>query len=305
VRVTIACLLVSVAAFAQDRRPLPLRGPEELPLVRALDDAVRRRRGPDMWVRWDGHFLQGGNGQTYVPYTVRLEGVGDAYRSTAVSVRVLGWNYAFSDSFSVEAERDGDDRVIRGAMMVQPGRCTVYVAVQDRSGRSSRVSVSERVIVVPGFGKGLRLSSVIVVGRVEPVAQPLTQVDRRANPYALGPVVLHPVRSNDFTQRDVLTVAFQVYNPAMFDDGRPDVEVGYRVFRQDGDRAPVGATAPQLFDQESLPEEFSLKAGHQLTPVQSLPLSQFPPGKYRLQINVQDHLGRANTQAEVSFTVHP
>jgi hypothetical protein len=305
VRVTIACLLVSVAVFAQERRSLPLRGPEELPLTRALDEAVRRRRVSETWVRWDGHFLQGADGQTYIPYTVRLEGVGDQYRSVAVSVRALGWNYAFSDSFLAEAERDGDDRIVRGALMVQAGRCTIYVAVQDRSGRASRVSVSERTVVVPGFGKGLRMSSVIVVDRVEPGTQPPPSGDRRSNPYALGPVVLYPVRDNEFTQRDVLTVAFQVYNPAMFEDGRPDVEVGYRVFREDGDRGAVGATAPQLFDQESLPEEFNLKAGHQLTPVQSLPLSQFKPGKYRLQITVDDHLGRSNTQAEVPFTIHP
>ena len=107
----------------------------------------------------------------------------------------------------------------------------------------------------------------------------------------------------EFARDEVLTVAFQVYNAATFEDGRPDVEVQYRVFRQDGDRKALGATEPQLFDQETLPEEFSLKAGHQLTPMQSLPLRQFEPGRYRLQIAVVDHLGRATTETEVPFTI--
>ena len=85
-------------------------------------------------------------------------------------------------------------------------------------------------------------------------------------------------------------------------DGKPDVQVDYRVHRAGQERA-VGATAPQTFDVDSLPEEFSAAAGHQLTPVQSLPLKQFEPGEYRLEIEVRDYLADARATAEVPFTV--
>jgi hypothetical protein len=306
VRMTVVSLLVSavlpIAVPAQAPRLSPLHGRDEAPLVRALDEAARRRRAADPWVQWEGHFLQGSDGRTYVPYTLRLERAADAFESVAIAVRVVGWNYVFSDSFAAATEADGDDRVFRGAFLLQPGRCTVYVAVQDRETRS-RVAIGERVTAVPGFGKGLRVSSVIVVDRVEPVPQPLTDVSRTAYPYALGPIVLFPSRKAEFTRDRSLTVAFQVYNAATFEDGRPDVEIRYRVFREDGERRALGATAPQLFDQDTLPEEFDIHAGHQLTPVQSLPLAQFEPGTYRLQIDVQDHLGGARADAAVPFTI--
>jgi len=263
-----------------------------------LDDAIRRRRSGDERAQWDGHFLRGRDGLTYVPYTLRLQGVGDAFASAAVGVRVVGWNYTFADSFAATTEADGDDRVFRGAFALQPGRCTVYLAIRDRNERSSRVMLAERVVVVAGFDRRFRLSSVIVVDRAEP--QPEVSVSR---PYLLGRLLLVPAKRAVFTRGDSLTVAFQIYNAATFEDGRPDVEVRYRVFRDGGDRRALGATAPQLFNQETLPEEFNQKAGHQLTPLQSLPLAQFEPGEYRLQIDVDDHLGGAHADAEVRFTI--
>ena len=296
VRVAVACLVVSVAIAAQDRELLPLNSGERVDLARVLDDAVRRRKPGDPRAQWEGHFLRGRNGLTYVPYSLRLRGVGDAYASAAVGVRVIGWNYVFADGFATSTEADGNDRVFYGAFALQPGRCTVYLAIRDRNNRSSHLVLAERVVVIPGFDKRLRLSSVIVIDRVEP--QPEEAPPR---PYLLGRMLLVPARRSLFTRRDPLTVAFQVYNAATFEDGRPDVEVHYRVSREGG--RELGATPPQLFNQETLPEEFDQKQGHQLTPVQSLPLDQFEPGEYRLRIDVEDHLGGARADAEVRFTI--
>jgi hypothetical protein len=298
VRVTVACLVVSVALAAQQRDLPALNAGERADLARVLDEAVRRRRSGDPRAQWEGHFLRGRNGLTYVPYTLRLRGVGDAYATAAVGVRVIGWNYFFADGFATSTEADGDDRIFQGAFALQPGRSTVYLAIRDRNDRSSRPVLAERVVVVPGFDKRLRLSSVIVIDRVEPQPEEAPQ-----RPYLLGRMLLVPAGRSLFTRRDSLTVAFQVYNAATFEDGRPDVEVHYRVSKEGGDRRALAATEPQLFNQETLPEEFDQKQGHQLTPVQSLPLEQFEPGEYRLQIDVEDHLGGARADAEVRFTI--
>jgi hypothetical protein len=297
-------LLVSATLVAQAPRVERIDRAERLQLTRMLDEAMRRRRGGDLWVKWDGHFLQGPKDSTYVPYTLRLERVQDSFRSVAVSVRVIGWNYVFNDTFGVTTERDGDDRLFRGGLLLRPGRCTVYVAVQEQGTRAERTALAERIVVVPGFGgRELRVSSVVVVERVDDMPDRLTAEERRAYPYALGAVNLVPARRPEFSRQETLTVTFQVYNAKTFEDGRPDVEVQYRVLRSGKSQTEVGSTAPQVFDQDTLPEEFSLKEGYQLTPLQSLPLAQFEPGAYTLQIDVQDHLGNAHVRAGVDFKI--
>jgi hypothetical protein len=305
VRVAIAWLLLSVALAGQAPSRSKLTRSEELAVTGILEDGVRRRRAADRGVLWEGHFLQAAEGRTYVPYTLRVEDAGDRFRSAAVALRVVGWNYSFNDRFAVNMEADGNDRVFRGSLMLRPGRTTVYAAILDRDARSSRPLLLEHITVVPGYGKSLQISSVIVVDHMDSFEPGSAESARAERPYTLGSVVLVPAHGTAFPRRGVLTVAFQIYNLAAFEDGKPDVEVEYRVFRKDQDRRPLGATAPQLFNQETLPEEFSFKAGHQLTPVQSLPLTQFEPGDYRLQIEATDHLVNKRTQANVPFTILP
>jgi hypothetical protein len=48
-----------------------------------------------------------------------------------------------------------------------------------------------------------------------------------------------------------------------------------------------------------------LKEGFHLTPIQTLPLSQFEPGAYKLRVEVQDVLGNAQVRADVPFAVQP
>jgi hypothetical protein len=129
--------------------------------------------------------------------------------------------------------------------------------------------------------------------------------ERADYPYSFGTRNVVPAGPGPFRRDDRLTVMFQIYNPATFEDGKPDVEVRYQVFRDGPEETPVGSTAPQAFNQESLPDEFSLKEGFQLTPIQTLPLSQFEPGVYKLRVEVQDVLGNAQVRADVPFAVQP
>lgn len=309
-RVTIACLAVSVALSAQAPHLSSLRRGEEVTLVRLLDDAVARRRSTDKGLHWEPHFLKGANGRTYVPFTVRLDDAGDTYRHVAVGLRVIGLTFriGWNDAFGVDTTESGDGRVFRASFSVNPGLYRVMIAVQDRDarGRGSHTAVFEERVEIPDLSKrGLHISSLVVADSVDTLPDGVSGSERVAYPYAFGTTNVVPAGPGPFSKADRLTVMFQIYNPATFEDGKPDVEVRYQVFRDGETEKPVGSTAPQVFNQESLPEEFSLKEGFQLTPIQTLPLSQFEPGSYRLQVEVQDMLGNAHVRADVPFTIQP
>jgi hypothetical protein len=308
VRVTIACLAVSVALSAHESGPTSLRRAEEVSLARVLDATLWNRRTPDRGLRWEGHFLKGRTGQTYVPFTVYLDGVGDSFRSVAVAVRAVGPRLRWYDAFAIDTEPSGDGRLFRGAISVNPGECRLLIAIQDRESRSRSpyAVVLEQRLTVPSFsGRALQMSSVVVSDRVGDVPPGLSDVQRKSYPYAFGSANVLPIPPADFKTHQTLTVAFQLYNVAMFEDGKPDVEVRYEVFREGETAQPVGRTEPQTFNQETVSDEFTLKTGYQLTPIQSLPLSQLEPGSYRLAIEVDDVLGNARVRANVPFTVSP
>jgi hypothetical protein len=308
VRVTIACLLVSVAVSAEAPKLTQLRRAEEVTLGRVLESAFWNRRRPDKGLHWEGHFMKGMRGQTYVAFTVRIDRPSGTYRSVAVGVRAVQRNVRWSDGFAVETERSGEARVFRSALSLTPGQYRLLIAIQDRDarGRDADPVLLEEKITVPAFsGHALQMSSVVVSNRIDDVPDGLSNKERKAYPYAFGAANVVPLSGGPFKTNETLTVAFQLYNVAMFEDGKPDVEVTYEVYREGITGQPIGHTAPLAFNQETVPEEFTLKTGFQLTPIQSLPLSQFEPGTYRLAIEVDDVLGNARVRADVPFTVSP
>ena len=53
----------------------------------------------------------------------------------------------------------------------------------------------------------------------------------------------------------------------------------------------------------TLPPQFDVAAGHQLTGGQDIPLASFPEGDYRLEIKITDTLASKTLTREVNFTV--
>ena len=310
---TIACLAtcaISAALSAQAPPMSALHHGEKATLIRLLDEATARRRSLDRWLHWEPHFLKGARSRTYVPFTVRLDEAGESFRNVAVGVRVIGLAFrsGWNDEFGIETTASGDGRVFRASFLVNPGLYRVIIAVLDREtprfGTHSAV-VEQRVAIPDLSKKGLHISSIVLADRIDDLPETTSDGERVAYPYSFGRTNVVPAGPGPFRRDDHLIVMFQVYNPATFEDGKPDVEVHYQVFRDGTEDELVGSTAPQLFNQESLPEEFSLKEGFQLTPIQTLPLSQFEPGAYTLRVEVQDVLGNAQVRAAVPFAVQP
>jgi hypothetical protein len=313
VRVTIACLAtcaISAALSAQAPPKSALSLAEEATLIRLLNEATNRRRSSDKGLHWEPHFLKGARDRTYVPFTVRLDDAGESFRNVAAGVRVIGLTLrgGWNDGFGIETTASGDGRVFRASFLVNPGLYRVIIAVLDRDTqrRGAHSAVIEQRVEIPDFSKkGLHISSIVLADRVDDLTETISHREREAYPYSFGTANVVPAGPGAFGRDDRLTVMFQIYNPATFEDGKPDVEVRYRVFRGGTEERPVGSTALQWFNQESLPDEFSLKAGLQLTPIQTLPLSHLEPGLYKLRVEVQDVLGNAQVRADVSFAVRP
>jgi hypothetical protein len=313
VRRTIACLAtcaISAALSAQAPPKSALRRGEEATLIRLLDDATGRWRSSDRGLHWEPHFFKGARDRTYVPFTVRLDDAGESFRNVAAGVRVIGVTFrgGWNDAFGIETTASGDGRVFRASFLVNPGLYRVIIAVLDRDTprRGAHSAVVEQRVEIPDLSKkGLQISSIVLATRVDDLPETISNREREAYPYLFGATNVVPAGPGPLRRDDHLTVMFQIYNPATFEDGKPDVEVRYQVFRDGPEETPVGSTAPQAFNQESLPDEFSLKDGFHLTPIQTLPLSQFEPGAYKLRVEVQDVLGNAQVRADVPFAVQP
>ena len=106
-----------------------------------------------------------------------------------------------------------------------------------------------------------------------------------------------------FSKTGELTVVFWVYGQTL-SDGKPDVSIEFNFHTKQGDGTEkyFNKTAPQELNAKTLPE-FNAAAGHQLLGSQTIPVSVFPAGDYRLEIKVTDKpSGKVVTQ-NVTFTV--
>ncbi len=62
-------------------------------------------------------------------------------------------------------------------------------------------------------------------------------------------------------------------------------------------------TDPQVMNAETLPPQFDLAAGHQLTGSLAVPLASFPEGDYRLELKVSDKVSGKSVTRESTFSV--
>ncbi|MFN8061389.1 MAG: hypothetical protein U0Q12_19685 [Vicinamibacterales bacterium] len=199
---------------------------------------------------------------------------------------------------------------IQRALSVKPGRYIVYVAVRERPVKDgkdapARVATLRREIDVPDFTQTrLQTSSIILADHVEPLPAPLTKDEQRLRPYALGTSEVVPAHETRFSQSQALAVTFFVYNAVEDTTGKPNVTVEYRIYSAGGGTEKLLAqTRPVVLDGTTLPANFSLKAGHQLAPMQSVVLQHLSAGPYRLRIHVVDNVSGEQLFEEAPFIV--
>ena len=114
-----------------------------------------------------------------------------------------------------------------------------------------------------------------------------------------------PSLDNKFTTKQELSIFILIYNPKTDPMNKPDVSVEYNFYAK-----PAGAaekffnkTSPQDLNGKTLPAAFDMSLGHQLQTGQSVPLTSFAPGDYRLEIKITDKLATKTVTRDVNFTV--
>ncbi|HJO37846.1 MAG: hypothetical protein QGF21_02715 [Vicinamibacterales bacterium] len=312
--------LLTEAERAEAARLLPL-----------MDAALSGEGATDLVasLRWD--FLKAQEGQVYVPFTLSLNPETTS-QSVTVYVRLAPAgmvltpppapvpgepvppveppSYPFEDVHFIDMRLSASgDYLVRRAFAVPPGSYDLYIGIKDSElvetdSVEVRSGVLKRTVDVPDlWGGQFTTSSIFVTERVEPIPAPLSPEQQRSDPYAIGSARIVPRDVMQYEKTDTLSFLLFIYNPQLAEQ-KPNVTVEYNFHRRTASSEEFfNATTPQTLSAETLPPAFDMAAGHQLSAGQNVPLSAFPEGVYRLEINVIDNEAEASISRNVNFTI--
>ncbi|MBM3780693.1 MAG: hypothetical protein FJW29_03305 [Acidobacteria bacterium] len=216
------------------------------------------------------------------------------------------------EDFDLQARlvsRPGQGRKLERAITAAPGEYDVVLGWSS-AGTGGRVGVVGAVrhhLSLPAAPRDtLRLGSVVLADGISVISEPYRSEQQSAHPYVLGTTDITPAADRRFTNDERLAVAFQIINPAGDTAGKPDVRVGFRLYRRTGaGETLVGTPSPLTYAADTLPVDFNVGLGHPLLAALALPLSTLPRGDYRLAIAVTDLLARTSATGEATFQIVP
>lgn len=221
--------------------------------------------------------------------------------------------HPFEDLYFVKPQgaARGEVRTIRRAVAVPAGQYQVYLAIRESfDGRSPAAprkgAVLKQTVTVPDYSKpDLALSSIVLADRIEALGKPVSAGEQAERPYALGTAEIQPASDSKLRPDEILSLIFLVYNPMVDGAGKPDVMVSYRFYQSPFETFYI-ATEPQVFDAETLPANFDLKAaGNALVVDAAIPMTRFSPGSYRLTIEATDRRAGKAVTGSLQFIVAP
>ena len=303
-------------------------------LVRVVDAASSDAEAApmDVTVTWESSdFVKGGDGTTYVPFTLGIDRSKLGTEGAAIYVRVAAKGaltpaereararlaaaarrasekavYAWTDIHFVEVPDDG---LVSRAMSLLPGEYDVFIAVKNQtpargSQPDAKVGLVHRDLTVPDYTVPELLTSSIIVARtIESLRSPLKDDKQQENPYTFGTMKVVPSADHKLKKSGELQVLFWIYG-MQHSDGKPDVSVEYSFHQKTtaGEKY-FNKTAPQNLDASTLPPQFDIAAGHQLPGSLVVPLGSFPAGEYRLEIKITDKMSGKTLTQNAGFTV--
>ena len=221
----------------------------------------------------------------------------------------------FEDAYfiDVSAERAGGGQIYLSRAFTAPGGdYDVYIAMRDSLGgpvpedqeSASVLMIKEEVSVPNLWTTELQTSSVLVAEVVELLTAPLTPDEQVEQPYTFPDRRIVPKYDRRFRKKDRLSFILIVYNSNPTTDQKPDVTVEYNFHqRTDAGEEFFNKTPPLQFNAQTLPPEWDMALGHQIDAGQSVALSVFPAGDYRLEITISDNEAGTSVTRDVHFTV--
>jgi len=324
----------------QQQQQQPKRSKAEQADIEALSSAVDfaavGKTATDVSLKWEmHHFMRNPDGATVFPFVVQVDKATLPANEAAVYIRIMDKaqiaalaamaaptddkdkdkaktaaappNYAWQNIYFIDVPADGK---IARAIAVPPGEYELFVAVKEKakdekSKTPPKIGVLQKTLMVPDFNTGLATSEVIVSRTIEQLTQPLPADKAAENPYTFGPLKITPVMDGKFQKNGELNIVFWIYNAGLSAaTNKPDVQVEYSFNQKTAEGEKYfNKTAPTMLNAQTLPPEFDFAKGHQLTEVQSVPLSSFPAGDYRLEIKVTDKTNDKTVTQNVNFNV--
>jgi hypothetical protein len=335
---TVAALVCAAPAAGQDEpQPRELSDWERAELQSLVEVVGAARAGELVPVEdpfdLSPSFLKGTDGNSYVPFTLAIDPTKIDGSSVVVYLFVDDpapaaaadaeedddsdneeQEAVFEDAYFVQLDEPGADGTVHlsRAFSAPGGEYDVYVALRKSLGEEAAddarealpVMLLKRQVSVPNlWTEQLQTSSVLVAETIEPLAAPLSPEEQIQYPYTLGTTRIVPKFDRSFGKQADLNLLMLVYNPRL-SGGMPNVTVEYDFHTQtDAGEEFFNKTSPQEFNAQTLPGGFSVEAGHQIVAGQSVPLSLFPAGNYRLEITITDNEAGTNLTHDVNFTV--
>jgi len=306
-------------------------------LSNAVDFAATGKAANDVALKWEmSHFLKSPDGTTVFPFVVAVDKSTLPANEAALYIRVMEKSQIAALAAMAAAAADKDkkdaktaaaappsypwqniyfidmpaDGKISRAIAVPPGEYEMFIAIKERakdekSKTPPKIGVLQKTLTVPDFSTGLATSEVIVAKSIEQLQQPLPANKAAENPYVFGPLRVNPTNDGKFPKAGELNVLFWIYNAGLSSlTSKPDVQVEYNFNQKTADGEKFfNKTQPSQLNASTLPPEFDFAKGHQLTEVQTIPLSSFPPGDYRLEIKVTDKTNSKTVTQNVNFNV--
>ena len=173
--------------------------------------------------------------------------------------------------------------VYQKAVPLRPGLYKLDLVIKDVN--SGNVGVVNAALRVPRYDDTqLAASTLIIADQIERV--PAKQIG--LGQFVLGASKVRPRLDATFNQGDKMSFYMQVYNLGIDEaTKKSSVSIEYRIRKDD----------KELSKQTETPDQMEQR-GEQLTIEKTMSLAGFPPGKYKLEIQVTDNVrGTACTVA--------
>ncbi len=180
----------------------------------------------------------------------------------------------------------------QGRVSAPPGAYSVFYGIQDPA-TGELFSLGDRVQVPDFSGTAFLLSSITLAARLEPAERP----DENP-PFLVGRMTVIPKMAPVFQSGSEFAYYFQVYHPQLDPaTGQASLDLTYQFFKaaalkKTGDPDFIPMAKPLLFENQS-----GQVHGR------SIPLTGWPPGEFKIRVQVRDRIANKTIETESRFSV--
>lgn len=312
--------LPSAALAQKDDKKRSKQEKEEIEaIVKIVDAAMAGQPAPtDVQMKIAPVFLKSQEARIFVPFSIELTGL--PQKDAVLYIRVVDPTVKIDPKKKVEypwddvhfvpaAQLGGTPARLNRVFMTKPGTYDIYILARERMPEKApkntvvKSGLFKESITVPDLNAEFTTSSILVADKVNVLTTPLTMDEARERPFSFGLQELEPAADTNYTKAEELSIFFQVYNPGLNANGKPDLTLEYSFLRTEGGEAKFfNKTNPQDVNESNLPPQFD-PAKFPVPGGITVPLKSFPEGEYRLEIKITDKTSTKVLTRNVPFIV--